>query len=104
VESVRLVHSDMYRKKQYGRLPLVRRMVAAFYFWLVSSKDPVRPEWWCYPTQCSKGHPWAPGLITVSWLPCSECPGGRKNHDGHLRVSCGEGCGSVWYRPPHKPD
>jgi hypothetical protein len=48
------------------------------------------------------GHRWTPGKIIVSWLPCAECPGGRSNHNGHLRVSCREpGCSSVWYRPTH---
>ncbi len=30
--------------------------------------DGQRPDWWCYPKQCAKGHLWAPGRITVSWV------------------------------------
>ena len=62
-----------------------------------------RPDWWPYPVACSHGHPWAPGCVTVSRLPCSECPGGTANHNGHLRLSCRTpGCGSVWYKPKHE--
>jgi hypothetical protein len=44
----------------------------------------------------------APGLITVSWLPCL-CASQRRGA-GHLRVSCrAPDCPSVWYRPPHRP-
>lgn len=28
------------------------------------------PEWWIYPTQCGNGHPWGPGKVIVSWMPC----------------------------------
>jgi hypothetical protein len=59
-----------------------------------------RPYRWRYPTECRNGHSWAPGLITVSWLPCL-CAG--PGSTGHLRVSCrADGCTSAaWYEPRH---
>jgi hypothetical protein len=70
-----------------------------------------RPAWWSYPERCENGHEWAPGLITVGWMPC-DCPpalavqeraGGGPS--GHLAVYCNvKGCRSVWYRPRHEPD
>ncbi len=61
--------------------------------------DVQRPDWWSYPLECGRGHPWGPGQVSVSWTPCG-CAGG----DGHLRVRCLEdGCASVWYKPPHIP-
>ena len=33
--------------------------------------DVRRPDSWCYPLQCSHGHVWAPGLISVGWLRCA---------------------------------
>src|SRR5271166_6684451 len=68
--------------------------------------DVQRPDWWCYPLRCSHGHPWAPGTITVSWMPCDCGPAQaqRSSGYGHLRVSCRTvGCGSVWYKPRHEP-
>ena len=63
-----------------------------------------RPDWWCYPAQCSAGHPWAPGRITVGWMPC-DCPNARAHEVlGHLWVRCrANGCPSIWYRPRHEP-
>jgi len=64
----------------------------------------VRPDWWCYPLQCSAGHPWAPGRVTVGWMPC-DCPNAAANKVlGHLWVRCrAVGCPSIWYRPWHEP-
>ena len=68
-------------------------------------RDIRRPDWWCYPLACRNGHPWSPGKITVSWMPC-DCPAALAERDrgwGHLRVCCRTpGCGSVWYRPRHE--
>jgi len=65
----------------------------------------VRPDWWCYPLQCPAGHPWAPGRITVGWMPC-DCRNAQANNVlGHLWVRCrAEGCTAIWYRPRHRPD
>lgn len=74
-----------------------------FHLFLMSS-GAVRPDWWTYPERCSNGHTWAPGLVTVSWMPC-DCAGARRNDGGlgHLRVSCrADGCRSAWYRPRHE--
>jgi len=64
------------------------------------------PGWWAswYPPECARGHPWGPGLIAVSWMPCwcafAVEQGARGA--GHLRVSCrSPGCDSVWFRPRH---
>jgi len=64
----------------------------------------VRPDWWCYPLQCPAGHPWAPGRITVGWMPC-DCRNAQANNVlGHLWVRCrADGCRSIWYRPRHEP-
>lgn len=64
----------------------------------------VRPDWWCYPLQCPAGHPWAPGRVTVGWMPC-DCPSVTAgNVLGHLWVRCrADGCPSIWYRPRHQP-
>jgi hypothetical protein len=64
----------------------------------------VRPDWWCYPLQCPAGHPWAPGRVTVGWMPC-DCPNAAANNVlGHLWVRCrADGCPSIWYRPRHEP-
>jgi hypothetical protein len=66
-----------------------------------------RPDWWCYPERCQKGHEWGPGLITVSWVLC-DCPTARATSGGgaagHMAVFCNvKGCQSVWYRPRHEP-
>jgi hypothetical protein len=29
-----------------------------------------RPDWWPYPARCGHGHPWSPGHVIVSYLPC----------------------------------
>lgn len=65
----------------------------------------VRPDWWCYPLHCPAGHPWAPGRVTVGWMPC-DCPNTvASNVLGHLWVRCrAEGCPSIWYRPRHQPE
>lgn len=62
----------------------------------------VRPDWWCYPFECPAGHPWAPGRVTVGWMPC-DCRGAQSNDVlGHLWVRCrATGCPSIWYRPRH---
>src|SRR4029077_17781533 len=28
------------------------------------------PDWWPYPVRCGHGHPWPPGHVIVSCLPC----------------------------------
>lgn len=62
-----------------------------------------RPDWWCYPLECPAGHPWAPGRVTVGWMPC-DCPAALAREVlGHLWVRCrAEGCPSIWYRPRHE--
>lgn len=47
------------------------------------------------PKACPNGHPYKPGRVTVSWLPCS-CAGTQ----GHRTYECLE-CGAVLYRPAH---
>ena len=52
----------------------------------------VWPAWWFYPEQCENGHPWAPGLISVSFTRC-DCPPIRAAYGdtgglGHLTVAC----------------
>jgi hypothetical protein len=61
-----------------------------------------RPDWWCYPLRCEAGHPWAPGRVTVGWMPC-DCRNALATEGyGHLWVRCrAQGCDSLWYRPPH---
>ncbi|HXW45403.1 MAG TPA: hypothetical protein VEL03_11485 [Streptosporangiaceae bacterium] len=63
----------------------------------------VRPDWWCYPRQCPAGHPWAPGRVTVGWMPC-DCPAALATEGlGHLWVRCrADGCPAIWYQPPHE--
>ena len=68
--------------------------------------DVQRPAWWCYPLECANGHPWGPGTIIVSWLPCDCAPARalRSHGPGHQVVYCqAEGCRSVWYKPRHEP-
>ncbi len=62
-----------------------------------------RPAWWCYPERCPHGHEWAPGQVTVGWMPC-DCPQalGQPGR-GHLWVRCrADGCLAIWYQPPHQ--
>ncbi|HSZ45652.1 MAG TPA: hypothetical protein VK823_09970 [Streptosporangiaceae bacterium] len=62
-----------------------------------------RPDWWWYPLACSAGHPWAPGLVTVGWMPCDCASALAAEGFGHLWVRCrAPGCSSIWYRPPHQ--
>jgi MarR family transcriptional regulator, organic hydroperoxide resistance regulator len=63
-----------------------------------------RPTWWSYPAHCQVGHPWAPGLVIVGWMPC-DCPAAlREPGHGHLWVRCrAAGCREIWYRPEHTP-
>jgi hypothetical protein len=62
----------------------------------------VRPDWWCYPLQCPSGHPWAPGRVTVGWMPCDCARALSSGLLGHLWVRCrAHGCPSIWYRPQH---
>jgi len=70
-----------------------------------SSVDVRRPDWWKFPEQCSHGHPWGPGRVTVGWMPC-DCPPVQHNGAGfgHRYVSCREpGCPSICYSPRHEP-
>lgn len=56
-------------------------------------------EWWDLPTQCENGHPWGPGRVIVSWQGCCYS---LEPFAGHRVARCRtEGCGSVWYDPPH---
>jgi SAM-dependent methyltransferase len=64
------------------------------------------PEWWTYPTCCGAGHPWGPGKVIVSWLPC-QCGPARAalaRGSGHRAIACrAPGCEYVCYEPPHEP-
>ncbi len=68
--------------------------------------DVWRPDWWTYPTECRKGHPWAPGRIICGWMPC-DCPGAMRHPGrGHLWVRCRgdhDHCAETWYEPRHSP-
>jgi hypothetical protein len=60
------------------------------------------PDWWPYPVQCGHGHPWSPGHVIVSYLPCA-CRA-DEGISGHTVVHCTtDGCRSAWYRPRHHP-
>ena len=60
------------------------------------------PDWWPYPVRCGHGHPWSPGHVTVSYLPCP-CRA-DEGISGHTVVHCTtDGCRSAWYRPRHYP-
>ena len=60
------------------------------------------PDWWPYPVQCGHGHPWSPGHVIVSYLPCACCA--DEGISGHTVVHCTtDGCRSAWYRPRHYP-
>jgi hypothetical protein len=64
------------------------------------------PYWWAYPAHCSRGHPWGPGRVIVSWTPCDCDPAiaDPSAGQGHLTVRCrAQGCPSLWRRPPHDP-
>lgn len=64
------------------------------------------PDWWAYPVECERRHPWGPGRVIVGWQPCSCDPAreAQPRGPGHLYVSCQErGCTSRWYRPAHGP-
>ena len=49
--------------------------------------DVQRHDWWCYPLQCRNGHPWAPGRVNVSWMPCDCGPAQavRSSDYDHMR-------------------
>src|SRR6266550_6303503 len=58
---------------------------------------------WSTRSAGAHGHEWAPGLITVSWMPC-DCPpaaAAREHGPGHMVVYCeaAPGCRSAWYQP-----
>jgi hypothetical protein len=60
------------------------------------------PDWWPYPVRCGHGHPWSPGHVIVSYLPCA-CRA-DEGISGHTVVHCTtDGCRSAWYRPRHHP-
>ena len=60
------------------------------------------PDWWPYPVQCGHGHPWSPGHVIVSYLPCA-CRA-DEGISGHTVVHCTtDRCRSAWYRPRHYP-
>jgi hypothetical protein len=60
------------------------------------------PGWWPYPVRCGHGHPWSPGHVIVSYLPCA-CRA-DEGISGHTVVHCTtDGCRSAWYRPRHYP-
>ena len=44
------------------------------------------PDWWPYPVQCGHGHPWSPGHVIVSYLPCP-CRA-DEGISGHTVVHC----------------
>ena len=63
--------------------------------------------WPCYPERYANGHEWAPGRITVLWMPC-DCPparAAREHGPGQMVVYCNAAPGrrSVSYRPRHEP-
>lgn len=99
-----------YPGRQPGRTRTLARGIRCSYpefahvFYLFQmSSGLVRPDWWCYPDRCGNGHRWAPGLVSVSWMPCN-CAVARDGTTGrgHLRVSClTDGCRSVWYPSGH---
>jgi hypothetical protein len=68
--------------------------------------DVVRPDWWTYPAECQHGHPWGPGRVIVSWLPC-QCAPARQAQPrgcGHRTIACrAPGCEWVDYEPWHDP-
>jgi hypothetical protein len=73
---------------------------------MVSVGDVWRPDWRTYPTQCERGHPWGPGRVIVSWMPC-QCEPARAAQprgSGHRTITCRTGCESVVYEPRHDPD
>src|SRR5579875_3144895 len=61
-------------------------------------------EWWSFPLRCRNGHPWRPGTVTVSWIPC-RCPSAQAEAGrGHMTVRCGApGCPESWYKLPLEP-
>jgi hypothetical protein len=60
------------------------------------------PDWWPYPVRCGHGHPWSPGHVIVSYLPCP-CRT-DEGISGHTVVHCTtDACRSAWYRPRHYP-
>jgi hypothetical protein len=69
--------------------------------------DASLPEWWTYPTHCGHGHPWGPGRVIVSWLPCQCGPAraAQPRGSGHRTIACrAPGCRYVCYEPPHEPE
>jgi hypothetical protein len=68
--------------------------------------DVRRPRWWTYPLECANHHPWGPGKVIVSWVPCQCGPArtAQERGGGHRAISCPvPGCRSVFYDPPHDP-
>lgn len=52
--------------------------------------------------QCGHGHPWPPGHVIISYVPC-QCRA-VEGISGHTVVRCArDGCRSAWYRPRHYP-
>ena len=71
------------------------------FYWPGMPIEPLRDA----PHACQYGHPWGPGQVIVSWLPCS-CPPARAERErgsGHFTMTCqAPGCQSVWYQPRHE--
>jgi hypothetical protein len=64
------------------------------------------PEWWTDPEHCGNGHPWGPGRVLLSWMPC-QCDPARKarpRSPGHRVIACrAPGCEWTVHHPPHDP-
>lgn len=51
------------------------------------------------PGACANGHYFSPGTFDLSWMTCT-CS--TAANGGHHVVECrAEGCGVLWYDPPH---
>jgi hypothetical protein len=64
------------------------------------------PWWWDYATECENGHPWGPGRVIVSWMPCHCDPAraAQPRGSGHRVIACRTpGCSSAFYEPRHDP-
>ena len=61
------------------------------------------------PEQCRLGHPWGPGLVSMSWEPC-DCPAAEPARGGHITVRClaefgligDRRCPEEWLAPRHQ--